>query len=234
MKEENNNNQRNGNNEVNEPAGVYQPQGPLTFEKVWQMFQETDKKFRETKEIMRKQSQDKEISFQELREIIRKQSKEADRRFKETDRMVRGVSRNIGGLNNSIGEVTEEYFLGALKRMKEFAGMKIEFGGNLHKQLNNLEAEYDAVLFGKDALIVVEVKHKLTRDDVLRFFGKSLPAFKPLFPLYSNFRVLGAVAAMTAHKAAIKLAISKGLYVITQSGQKISVLNPEGFKPKEF
>ena len=47
-------------------------------------------------------------------------------------------------------------------------------------------------------------------------FGKSLPAFKSLFPLYSSFRILGAVAAMTAHKAAIKLFISKGLYEITQ------------------
>ncbi len=33
-------------NEVNEPYGTYQQ--PLNFEKVWQMFQETDKRFRET------------------------------------------------------------------------------------------------------------------------------------------------------------------------------------------
>ncbi len=217
------NNKKNGENDVNDPAGVYQPQGPLTFEKVWQMFRETDRKFQDTERVMKEQSKETDRKFRETRDEIR-----------ETTRSVKSLSKNIGGLNNSIGEVTEEYFLGALKKMKEFARIKIEFGGNLHKQLQNLEAEYDAVLFGKDTLIVVEVKHKLTRDDVLWFINKSLPAFKPLFPIYSNFKVLGAMAGMTTQKTAVKLAISEGLFVITQSDQKISVLNPDGFMPKEF
>ncbi len=33
---------------VSDSPGAYQAQQPLTFEKVWQMFQETDKKFQET------------------------------------------------------------------------------------------------------------------------------------------------------------------------------------------
>jgi len=42
------------------------------------------------------------------------------------------------------------------------------------------------------------------------------------------------MAGMTTQKTAVKLAISEGLFVITQSDQKISVLNPDGFMPKEF
>ena len=194
---------------VNEPPGVYHPQQPLTFEKVWQMFQET-------------------------KQMMREQSKEADRRFKETERIVRGISKNIGGIGNNIGEVAEEYFRAAFKKKKEFAGVKIESVGSLNKQLKNLGAEYDVVLFGEDTLIIVEVKHKLTRDDVLWFVNKSLNAFKTLFPEYTRFKVLGAVAGMTAQKTAVKLAIKNGLFVITQSGQKINILNPGDFEPQEF
>ena len=187
------------------------------------MFQETDEKFQET-----------DKRFQETERMMKEQSKEADRRFKETERIVRGISKEIGGIGNNIGEVAEDYFRSAIEKMKEFAGVKIEDVISLYKRSKTLEGEYDVVVVGKDALIVVEVKHKLTRNHVAQFVNKSLPSFITLFPNYSNYKILGAVAGMTAHKAAIDLAVSKGLYVITQSGQKIALLNPEGFKPKEF
>lgn len=244
---------------VNDHVDAYQYQEPLTFEKVWQMFKETDKKFKETakqfqeaKELMRdrwKQTEDLlEVRSKETRELLKelskeadrrskeanRRSKEADRRFKETERIVRGVSKNLGGIGNSIGEAAEEYFRAALKKMKEFAGVKIKSVGSLSKQLKDLGGEYDVVLFGKDTLIVVEVKHKLTRDDVTWFINKSLPTFKPLFPEYAEFRLIGAVAGMTAQKTAVRMAINNGLFVITQSGQKVSFLNPADFEPKAY
>ncbi len=197
---------------VCDDGSVYQTQQPLTFEKVWLMFQETDKKFQET---------DKKVQ-------------ETDKQIKETDRIVRGISKEIGGIGNNIGEVTEDYFRGALLKMKEFAGVKIEYVTSLSKRSKTLEGEYDIVVFGKDTLIVVEVKHKLTRNHVEQFINNSLPTFIAVCPEYSGYKILGAVAGMTAQKSAIKLAISKGLYVITPSGQKIALLNSEDFEPKQF
>jgi hypothetical protein len=241
---------------VNEPSGVYQPQQPLTFERVWEMIQETDKQiketnkqFQETKQMLREQSKEfdrwlKEKSKEndrllqeqsmETEKWMKEQSVKADRHFKETERIVRNVSKNLGGIGNNIGEATEEYFRGAFKRKRVFAGVKIKFVGRLNKQLETIGGEYDVVLFGEDTLVIVEVKHKLTRDDVSWFVNKSLKDFKTLFPEYAGFKVLGAVAAMTAQKTAIKLAIKDGLFVVTQSGQKISVLNPGDFDPREF
>ena len=198
MAEEGNNGTSNGPGEVNEPGGSYQPQQPLTFEKVWLMFQETDKK------------------------------------FEKTERLVRDLSKNIGGLGNNVGQATEEYFLAALEKMEELAGVKIEHIGRLKKRKKNLQGEYDAVVFGKDTLIVVEIKHRLDSDDVSDFYTNSLPAFRKLFPEYADRKILGAVAGMIVEKAAMKLANNKGLLVLTPSDQKISVLNPKGFQPKSF
>lgn len=211
-------------------GSVYQTKQPLTFKSVWLMFQETAKRFQETDEKFKETAE----RFQETERNMKEQSKEADKRFKETERIVRGISKEIGGIGNNIGEVAEDYFRSAIEKMKEFAGVKIEDVISLYKRSKTLEGEYDVVVVGKDSLIVVEVKHKLTRNHVVQFVNKSLPSFITLFPNYSNYKILGAVAGMTAHKAAIDLAVSKGLYVITQSGQKIELLNPEGFEPKTF
>ena len=198
MAEEDNNGTSNGPDDVNEPGGSYQPQQPLTFEKVWLMFQETDKK------------------------------------FEKTERLVRDLSKNIGGLGNNVGQATEEYFLAALEKMEELAGVKIEHVGRLKKRKKNLQGEYDAVVFGKDTLIVVEIKHRLDGNNVSDFYTNSLPAFRKLFPEYADRKILGAVAGMTVEKSAMKLANNKGLLVLTPSGQTINVLNPKGFRPKSF
>ena len=204
---------------VSDDDGMYQQQQPLTFEKVWLMFQDTDKKFQETD----KKFQETDKKFQETREEIR-----------ETGRIVRNLSKEVGGIGNNIGEVAEEYFRGALENMKEFGGIKIEHVSHFGRKGKNIQAEYDVVVFGKDTLVVVEVKHKLTRDHVSNFVSESIPKFIVVFPEYSGYKIMGAVAGMTTTKSAVNLAISKGLFVITQSGQKIEFLNPEGFKPKEF
>ncbi len=219
---------------VCDDGSVYQTQQPLTFEKVWLMFQETDKKFQETDKQIKETDRIMKEQWKETERFMKEQSKETDRRFRETDRIVRGISKEIGGIGNNIGDVAEDYFRGAILKMKEFAGVKIEYVTGLSKRSKTLEGEYDIVIMGKDTLIVVEVKHKLTRNHVEQFINNSLPTFIAVFPEYSAYKILAAVAGMTAQKSAIKLAISKGLYVITQSGQKIELLNPEGFEPKEF
>ncbi len=199
------NNNKNDHGKVNEPDGVYQPHGPLTFEKVWLMFQETDKKFQKT-----------------------------DKKIQETDRIVRNISREIGGIGNNLGEVSEEYFRGAFADLPEVAGIKIKMVDSLQRQVGKLTGQFDIVLFGGKANIVVEVKHRLQQNDVNRFLNNTLPSFKKLYPEYCKVKIIGAVAGMTATDSAVELAFEMGLLVFTQSAQKIRLINPEGFEPKEY
>jgi len=208
--EDNNNNDDPG--KVNDPGRVYQPEGPLTFEKVWLMFQETDKKFQATDKKMLK----------------------TDKKIQETDRIVRNISREIGGIGNNLGEVSEEYFRAALANQPQVAGIKIEKVDSLKRQVGKLTGQFDIVLFGGKANIVVEVKHRLQQNDVNRFLNNTLPSFKKLYPEYCKVKIIGAVAGMTATDSAIKLAFEMGLLVFTQSGQKVRLLNPKGFEPKEY
>ena len=208
---------------VNEPNGVYQPQGPPTFEKVWLMFQETDKKWQETKRFLKEKSLETDKKWQET-----------DKRFQETERIVRDVSKNIGGLNNTVGEVAEEYFRGAFSKLAELSGVKVKAVDTLQRTVGKVTGQFDIVVFGDTANILVEVKHKLREKDVISFLEKTFPSFKRLYPEYSNVRLLGAVAGMTIDDNALTQALDQGLLVFTQSGQKIQQLHPDGFQPKEF
>ena len=225
-----NNDTGNDKGQVNEPDGVYQPTGPLNFEKVWLMFQETDKKFRETD----RKYQDTDRKFQDTERVMKEQSIEADRRFMETDRIVREITREVGGIGNNLGEVAEKYFFSALENIPEVAGVKIEQVGKLNKKTRDLQRQYDVVLFGQDTLIVVEVKHKLETKDIVAYCEKSLPVLKQLFPEYARYKIIGAVAGMTATDVAVELAFNMGLLVFTQSGQEIQLLNPDDFQPKQY
>jgi len=91
-------------NTVEEPMADYAQ--PLTFEKVWQMFQETDKQFKET----RLQMQETDRKFKETD----RKFQETDKKFKETDRALKHATKIVSGLGINIGEQAEEYFKGAL------------------------------------------------------------------------------------------------------------------------
>ncbi len=212
-----------GPDEAREPDGVYQPQEPVTFEKVWLMFQETDRKMQETDRMLKEQSREAD-----------KRSKEVDKRIKETGRIVRAISQITGGLGNNIGQVAEDYFRGALGSLPEVAGIRIRKTDSRSRREGGLSGQFDIVLFGDQANVVVEVKHKLQINDVTRFHKKTLPAFRQLYPEYCQKKVFGAVAGMSVDGAALAQALDLGFLVFTQSGQEIHLMNPSGFDPKEF
>ena len=217
--------------------GMYPQQQPLNFDKIWQMFQETDKKFQEIDKRLKETNtkiQEIDKRFKEREMLLKEKSLETSEPFKETERILRRAFKKVGGLGTDFGEAAKEYFFVALQKLPEIAGVRIERLTKQRGTMKDLEREYDVVLFGQDTLIIVEVKHKLETKDVVAFYNKSLPVFKQLFPVYTSCKIIGAVAGMTATPEAVEQALAMGLLVFTQSDQKVRLLNPEGFEPKEF
>jgi hypothetical protein len=70
-------------------VGTQQPQTGLTFEQVWTMFQETDRLMKESRA--------------EHDRII----KETAAQQEKTDLLVKELTKNVGGLNNSLGNMAE-------------------------------------------------------------------------------------------------------------------------------
>jgi len=198
-------------NAVEEPMADYAQ--PLTFEKVWQMFQET-----------RLQMQETDRKFQETD----RKFQETDKRFKKTDRALKHATKIVSGLGINIGEQAEEYFKGALENMNEIFGIPYKQVGSMERINKKMQGQYDIVLYNGNKMVVIEVKNKLHPKDVEDFHTRKLPMFKELFSEYADKTIIGGLAALSVPKDAADRAQELGYLVMSRWGQKIRVLNKVG------
>jgi hypothetical protein len=178
---------------------------PVSFNQVWKMFQETDKMFKET-----------------------------EKKMQETDRKIDKLAKLYGNVSENSKDVAEEFFKRGLKARGSIFGIEYEEVDHLERISKKLQGEFDIVLHNGQYVVVIEVKYKLHPDDVTDFVNRKLPKFRKLFHEYADKTLLGAVAGMSVPTDSYDLAEKHGLLVLTQSGENITVMNPEGFELKPF
>ena len=201
-------------NTVEEPSMPYNQ--PLTFEKVWLMFQETNKQFRETDQKWQETDQ---------------KWQETDRRMQETDKMIKELASLF---TSQWGKLVESLVEGDLAALLFERGITIDSiiprrKGNKHGH----SYEFDLIALNDDQVVIVEVKTTLRPGDVKRFMGKLRKA-KLWMPEYQNRIILGAVGFISVEGSADRMAENLGLFVIKATGSSASIINSPDFKPREF
>jgi hypothetical protein len=226
----------------------------LTFEKVWAMFQETDKKFQETDKKFQKDMEqmrenleqsrkeaDREMreTREQMRESWEQSRKEAEQRRKAIDQQIDRVSKQMGDLHNSFGKLAEHLVApGIAKRFNKlgFHFDDISPGGIriLDETGTNILTEIDLLLNNMEHVIALEVKstpaekdiaHHLKRLEILRWYMDKKK---------DKRKILGGIAGAIFPAKVKALTIEAGLYVLEQSGDTMKIEIPEGFKPREW
>ena len=187
---------------------------PPSFESVWAALQETD---RIVKDIAERQ-------------------KETDRQMKETDRQMKEYNKRFGDFTKRFGEVVE--YMIAPNLREKFR----EYGFKFHEAMSdrvfsddddNALFEVDIFLQNGDKAMLVEVKTKLTTEDV-KDHVKRLEKMRDYADLHGDKRTfLGAVAGAVLTSNVKKYALGQGFYVIEPSGETFNITPPNG-KPKEW
>ncbi|MDR0411332.1 MAG: hypothetical protein LBH75_05085 [Treponema sp.] len=199
----------------------------LTFEKVWLMFQETDRLIRE----LREESKETDRRMQETDHLIRELREES----KETDRLIKELSKNVGGVNNTLGSWAEETVAANLSKKFNALGYNLtETARNkLFTKDGQTFAEVDILLENGKYIMPVEVKATLTVEDIDGHL-KRLGRVRECLDLRGEKRrVIGAVAGMITSREALRYAQDNGLYVVMQSGDSAEIAPaPEGFTPR--
>jgi hypothetical protein len=194
-------------------AQVRQPQMGLTFDQVWTMFQETDKKFQETAE-----------------QIAERQ--------KETEQLVKELSKNVGGVNGSLGDVAEGLMASDL--YEKFAALGLYFEHSFQnyevkeRKTKRTLAEVDILLVNGTIAMVVEAKMTMTRGDVDEHETRIEILRQASHSLFGNRKLYGAMGGVKMSPKARKYAIDKGFFVIKLTGDTIKIDIPEGFTPKTW
>lgn len=230
-----------------------------TADEVWQLLgelvqaqkeqREESARMRQEAERMRQEadrrSQEMDRRFQEQREEAERmrreadrRSREMDRRFQETERFLKEqsqrVDEQIGKLGNRLGEFVESQVRPAAVRLFRERGIDVqEISSDVSLQTGQDGIEIDILVVNGTEAIAIEVKSKLSQDDVDEHLER-LGKFKRLLPRYQSFNLLGAVAAMVIPGDVARYAYKKGLFVIAQSGEDLVILNDEKFKPKAW
>ncbi len=204
------------------------------FQEIRELYRETDRKFQETRQVMQEQSRETRLAMQEQSRETDRKFQETDRRMAETDRQMKETDKRIGELTNRLGEFVEEMVKPGVERLFQ------ERGVDVHSQIGNMKAfdseggiQVDLAVRNTAEMVLVECKSKLSEDDVNDHLER-LAKFKRYFPEYSDKQVMGAVAAMVIPEDVARYAYKKGLFVITQSGEVMTILNDEQFEPKIF
>ncbi|MEO5327044.1 MAG: hypothetical protein H7829_02255 [Magnetococcus sp. THC-1_WYH] len=190
--------------------------------------QETERIIQETQETARNNA-----------ETILRQQQETDRQIQKTSQEIEKVNKQlnkqIGKLGGRLGEFVEGLVAPACKTLF------VQRGIPAHKVSRRMEAELpgdrhieiDLFVVNTDATILVEVKSKLTVEDVRDHLTR-LGTFKEFFPEYADKRTMGAVAAMVIEDQVLRFAIKNGLFVIIQAGETLKLANDAAFVPREW
>ena len=151
--------------------------------------------------------------------------KEIKQMFKETERFIKEISKQIGGISNSNGDVAEAYFINSFGRHPHFAGQDYDsFIPNLLKKDKklNLQGEYDLVLYNCSSVAIIEIKYKAKKEDIEQIVKKA-DTFKKLFPEYKDYAIYLGLAGLSVEKAAEKEAIKQGVGIIKQVGKNMII-----------
>ena len=180
----------------------------VTFEKVWAMFQETDR-----------------------------QMKETDRRIQKTDELVEKLSKNVGGLNRSMGELVETLIAARLwEKFRAYpfnlkrAYPRVGVYDENHKMLTDI----DILLSDTEYVMAVEVKRESDDTDDVKHHVKRMGLILEHPPAEARGKkLLGAFACGVVSPEVRDRAFEAGFFVLELKGESVALLPPpEGFSPK--
>ena len=152
-----------------------------------------------------------------------KEVRKAIQMAQETTRVAQETSWIMGDVEPPQGDVTEEFFYDALSKTPRLGDTEFEyvrlFNGKISHRGNC--AKYDLLLLNGEVVAVIEVKHKLRRDDVERMRDVTLPGFRHFLPEHNDKTLAPGMACMTADEDAIALAHKCGYAVLLPNGRQV-------------
>ena len=210
------------------------------FQKVWEMFQETAKRFRETDEKLKEMFQETDKRFRETDEKLKEKFQETDRKIQETDKQLKEFLKGLKKLEDTFitkwGRFMEVLVNSGATSALRAVGLSVDHSAkNFTQEVPDAMGrgmEIDVLCWGEDIVVPIEVKTTLKVEDVDEHIEK-LGRFFECFPNFRGMKLYGAVAGLDFAGGSNRYAYKKGLYVLTLKGNKVVEVSNDGkFRPK--
>jgi hypothetical protein len=217
----------------------------LTFEKVWESLQETDRQMKENAERQKETDRILKENAEQQKEtdrILKENAEQQEKRSKEIERQMKESSerlnKQLGKLGGRFGEMVEYMVMPNLIAKFHDLGFIFEKAyqqATIKDKKNNILAEIDITLENGDKVMLVEVKSKPTTEDITEHIER-MEKVRRHGDLHGDRRkYLGAVAGMVFNDNEKIFAMKNGFYVIEPSGETFIITAPEGeYSPREW
>lgn len=196
---------------------------------IWKLFRETAQQMRETDARLDQRFRETDARIEER---FRETDARIDKYFRETSTQIRKLE---GLFTTQWGRLLEALVKPAALKLFQQRGLAVH---RIHERsearLNGDTKEIDLILTNDTELVAIEVKTTLTVADINEFL-QDLADFTTYFPVYRNFRIYGAVAAINIAENADRYAYKQGLFVLTLTGDDlVEIRNDARFRPLDF
>jgi len=192
--------------------------------------QKTDVKMVELIEQQKKTDVQLAKTDEKLVELI-EQHKKTEVGLAELQKTVEQVTTRLGDMGNIQGDVAEDLFRRNIVPLLAERGIMVDnIGFNVTMPGT---AEYDIVAENGKEVVVLEVKNKLSSRHIRRFLNVQLPRFKREFPVYTDYKIYGAIGSLIVSETLEQQAAGEGLFVFTQTKDGgASIANPPNFQAR--
>jgi hypothetical protein len=193
--------------------------------------------FDEVRELLKQVAQAQQEVTQAQQEITQSQQ-ESDRRLQafvaENERGFKQLRKELGDLGGSWGRFVENMVAPACETLFISRGIPVHrVSQRVRGRIGGETLEIDVLVTNQNHALAVEVKSRLSVQDV-KDFTEGLQNFRRFFPEYDSKQLYGAVAGIDIEHGADKYAYRQGLFILTQSGETVTILNGEAFEPKNW
>ncbi|MDR2095337.1 MAG: hypothetical protein LBP76_07440, partial [Treponema sp.] len=139
----------------------------LSFEQVWAAIGEVSRHIAEMSKNADQRQLELTQRFNETWGKIEREQEETAKRFKETERYLKRVSRNIGGVNNSLGKWVEKMVSANFwEKFNDLGYVFTKDGPCKFIENNRVVAQVDVFLENEEDAMPVEIKTDLTGEDI--------------------------------------------------------------------
>ncbi|GHV76809.1 hypothetical protein AGMMS49942_16300 [Spirochaetia bacterium] len=195
-----------------------QPEAPMTYEQIREMFQETEQMLKENAQSQKETS----LQIKETDRILQELGKETDRKMKETDRKISNLGSRLGNLIEHLtaSDIVDKF------NEAGYRFTRISRNHELKDTKNNILAEIDILLENGDFVLAVEVKTNLTKSGVKEHLNRMETLRRCADACGDKRKYVGSVAGALIAGGVREYALGQGLYVIEHPGQTIEIVAP--------
>ena len=154
------------------------------------------------------------------------QMKRTDERMKKSDEKLERIGVRLGNMGITTGSFAEEFFYRSLQLNPRLGNIFFDSIERRYRQVKG-GTDYDIVLKNGTSIGLIEVKYNAHPEHVREIKERKIKQFRGQVHEFPHFQLYFGLASMITSEKLIENAKEEGIFLLTQKGEHLEVVNQE-------